>query len=110
MQEKEINPEAVFRKNSKTIILRLIGKKRLALNARTCQSRFLTPAERVAMKLDKVLKKYRKKSEQNLDKLSTGYWACQYCGEDTSKELKSELCGPDHWDCIINAIIKDDKK
>ena len=26
------------------------------------------------------------------------------------KELKSELCGPDHWDCIMNAIIVDDKK
>jgi hypothetical protein len=45
-----------------------------------------------------------------LNKLLTEYWTCQYCGEDTSKELKSELSGPDHWDCILNAIIVDDKK
>lgn len=110
MQEKETNPEVVFRKNSKTTILRLIGKKRLALNARTCQSQFLAPAERVVMKLDKVLKKHRKKSKQNLEKSLKEYWSCQHCGEDTSKELKSELCGPDHWDCIINAIVINNKK
>ena len=62
------------------------------------------------MNLDKILKKYRKKSDQNLDKSLEEYWTCQYCGEDTSKELKSELSGPDHWDCILNAIIVDDKK
>jgi hypothetical protein len=38
------------------------------------------------------------------------YWTCQYCGEDTSKELKSELCGIDHWDCIMDAIIFMDSK
>ena len=62
------------------------------------------------MNLDKILKKHRKKSDQNLEKSLIEYWTCQYCGEDTSKELKSELCGTDHWDCIMNAIIVDGKK
>jgi len=38
------------------------------------------------------------------------YWTCRYCGEHTSRELKSELCRTDHWDCIINEIIKDNQK
>jgi len=50
------------------------------------------------------------KSEQNLVKSLTQYWTCQYCGEDTSKELKSELCETDHWDCIMNECIVYDKK
>tara|TARA_B100001094_G_C18106341_1_gene758596 strand:- start:893 stop:1072 length:180 start_codon:yes stop_codon:yes gene_type:complete len=50
------------------------------------------------------------KSKQNLVKSLTQYWTCQYCGEDTSKELKSELCETDHWDCIMNECIVHDKK
>jgi hypothetical protein len=55
-----------------------------------CQSRSLTPVERVVMSLDKMLE---------------DYWICQYCGKDTSEEPKNELVEPDHWDCIINNII-----
>jgi len=41
----------------------------------------------------------------SLNKELKEYWTCQYCGKDTSKELKSNLVEPDHWDCIINNII-----
>jgi len=37
---------------------------------------------------------------------------CQYCGEDTSNELKSELIKSDHWDCILENVeeIKNEKQ
>jgi hypothetical protein len=39
------------------------------------------------------------------DKTLEDYWKCQYCGKDTSKDSKTDLVQPDHWDCIISNII-----
>ena len=46
----------------------------------------------------------------SLNKELKEYWTCQYCGEDTSRELKSELVEPDHIDCILNEIIRRKKE